>query len=118
MANEKHSKNITQRGNVAKTLVSVTTSEVTFTPAQTHQGGDDDAADAGDDAGGDVHSLRVLKRDLSRPGAGHVVPHCNFVLLGLQWLIGYLTQAHKPLKWRLLISEWGIKKHLRSVNSQ
>lgn len=49
MANEKHSKNITQRGNVAKTLVSlnrsVTTGEVTFTPAWTQQGGDD-AADA------------------------------------------------------------------------
>lgn len=51
MANEKHSKNITQRGNVAKTLVSlnsggsVMTGEVTFTPAWTQQGGDD-AADS------------------------------------------------------------------------
>lgn len=58
MANEKHSKNITQRGNVAKTLVSlnsdgsVTASEVTFTPAQTQQGGDDDG-----DGGDDIHSL-------------------------------------------------------------
>lgn len=55
MANEKHSKNITQRGNVAKTLVSlnsggsVSTGEVTFTPAWTQQGGDD-AADAAADS--------------------------------------------------------------------